>query len=373
MKISVLLPTRNGGSLLSDCITSVLDQKYSEIELVISDNCSDAETAATIQPFLGDPRVKYVRQEKLIPVSENWTRALEASSGDYFVMMGDDDCLLPNYFDRMAVLLKEFSYPDCIHYLGYLFVMNGVIEGGNGPRYDPSWGIWPPTQGLIPRTAREEFVRSFFDLRSHCQFNSQLVLVSRKFAETLTRGFYVEPYPDFYSMCALLLEAERFVFTPLKAVVVGVSPKSAGSYYFNRRKGFDEYLGNSSGEKAYSPMLNSILGWLAVLKSRYGDRIGELKIEPSSLARYLVLEQCQGLGFGEIGISTIAKTAKDLRMRDRVNFVLPRVVYHYLLRCRRWLTGGPSAASVAFRRCVPFMRGGIGEFARAVERGEVAR
>lgn len=371
MKFSVLLPTRNGGNLLNDCIGSVLDQSYQDIELIISDNCSEPDTVAVIRRFLDDPRVTYRRQGTPLSVSENWTKALEASSGDYFVMMGDDDCLLPHYFDTMNALLNEYRFPDCIHYLGYLFVMQGVIEGENYARYDPSWAISLPTQGLIPKPAREQLVRSFFDLRGQCQFNSQLVLVSRKFTETLSRGFYVAPYPDFYSMSVLLLEAERFVFMPCKPVVVGVSPKSAGYYYSNRRPGVNQYFGYESGHDGYSPMLDSVLDWLDVLSTRYGDRLGQARVESNHLARSLVAEQCRAFSFGEAKLSGVLRTAKNLRAQEYVTYLAPRLLYHLLKRCHRRLTGRGSAAASWFRRTVPFSGGGIGAFAQAVAKGEI--
>ena len=44
MKLSIVLPTRNGGELLEGCLRSILDQDYSDMELVVSDNASDDRT-----------------------------------------------------------------------------------------------------------------------------------------------------------------------------------------------------------------------------------------------------------------------------------------------------------------------------------------
>ena len=372
MKFSVLLPTRNGGDQLNDCIASVLNQSWANMELVISDNCSEPETVAVIRRFLGDPRVKYLRQDAPISVSENWSRALEAITGDYFVMMGDDDCLLPNYFDKMDELLKEFNFPDCLHYLGYLFVIPGAINGLSGARYDPGWAATLPASGLVPKRFRENLVRSFFEFRGSCQFNSQLVLVSRKFIGTLTRGFYVAPFPDFYSMSVLLLEAERFVFIPERFCVVGISPKSAGHYHYNREPGFETYLGYTNKENR-SAMLNGVLGWLEELAARYRDRLGKMDVPPSRLARRVLGEQWILFAVGEIGVSTIIRAARGLRGWEYVTYLAPRIGYLYLKRFQWGLAGGPpSAAAWEFRRTLPFRDGGIGAFAQAVARGEIA-
>jgi glycosyltransferase involved in cell wall biosynthesis len=373
MKFSVLLPTRNGGEQLNDCIASVLSQKWPNLELVISDNCSDPDTVAVIRRFLEDPRVRYLRQGVPISVTENWSRALEACTGDYFVMMGDDDCLLPNYFDKMDELLKEFDFPDCLHYLGYLFLMPGTAKGVQGGRYDPAWAATLPVSGVVPKQFRENLVRSFFEFRGLCQFNSQLVLVSRKFVGTLTRGFYVAPFPDFYSMSVLLLEAERFVFIPERFCVVGISPKSAGHYYYNREPGMEAYLGNTNNENR-SPLLNGVIGWLEVLADRYRDRLGKMNVLPRGLARRMLADQWPLFAAGEIGLSMVLVAARGLRKWEYLTHLAPRLGYLYLKRIQWKISGGtPSAAAWELRRTLPFKDGGISAFAQAVAKGEIAR
>ena len=105
MKFSVLLPTRDGGRYLSDCISSVLNQSYKNMELIVSDNANTDDTPKIIASFSGDHRLKAIRNEKLVSVIDNWNNALYASSGYYVVMMGDDDFLLPGYFKRLEEII----------------------------------------------------------------------------------------------------------------------------------------------------------------------------------------------------------------------------------------------------------------------------
>ncbi len=62
MKFSVLLPTRNGGPFLANCIRSILDQGYDDLELAISDNANTDKTPQIIRAFSGDPRVMILRE-----------------------------------------------------------------------------------------------------------------------------------------------------------------------------------------------------------------------------------------------------------------------------------------------------------------------
>src|SRR5688572_20083702 len=100
MKFSVLLPTRNGGPYLENCIHSILGQGYDDLELIISDNANTDKTPEIIAQYAADPRVKILRLEEPISVTDNWNNALFSASGDYIMMMGDDDLLLPGYFVR---------------------------------------------------------------------------------------------------------------------------------------------------------------------------------------------------------------------------------------------------------------------------------
>ncbi|HSD61239.1 MAG TPA: glycosyltransferase family A protein, partial [Burkholderiales bacterium] len=129
MRFSVLLPTRNGGEFLANCIRSVLEQDHGDFELVISDNANTDATPAIIRGFAGDPRMRVVRQAEPIPVSENWTAALNASGGDFVLMMGDDDYLLPGALTRLDATLLRHGQPECIVYNGYSYVAPNAIAG----------------------------------------------------------------------------------------------------------------------------------------------------------------------------------------------------------------------------------------------------
>ena len=57
MRFSILLPTRNGGDFLQNCIRSILEQDHDDFELVISDNANTDATPEIIRQFKDDLRV----------------------------------------------------------------------------------------------------------------------------------------------------------------------------------------------------------------------------------------------------------------------------------------------------------------------------
>lgn len=127
MKYSVLIPTRNRLEYLKYAIASVLEQKYDNFELVISDNASIDDIEGYVRS-LNEPRIKYSRSEKFLTVTESWNRSVDLSSGDYVIMLGDDDILLKGYFEIVDYLLENHQHPDLIYTNSYLFTYPGVLS-----------------------------------------------------------------------------------------------------------------------------------------------------------------------------------------------------------------------------------------------------
>ena len=231
MKFSVLLPTRNRLEYLKLAVESVLRQDIADWQLVISDNCSEEDIAGYVSS-LGDSRIVYRRTERVLPVTENWNRALAASEGRYIVMLGDDDALLGGYLRRMDELTREFDDPDVIYTKALLFTY---------PEVDPAHpagflmdhgcaeffaGASAPF-ALDPARALE-LVRDAMSFRLRYDFNAQFALISRRLIDSLLPygDFYQSAFPDYYSMNAAFLRARRIVIDPNPRVVIGVTPKS---------------------------------------------------------------------------------------------------------------------------------------------------
>ena len=104
-----------------------LSQDFDSFELVVSDNANEDATPAVLAA-ISDPRLKVVRQSKVLAVHENWNASLEAASGDYFIMLGDDDYLMPGALRRFEAILSSYNEPDCILFNGYSYVAPNSID-----------------------------------------------------------------------------------------------------------------------------------------------------------------------------------------------------------------------------------------------------
>lgn len=265
MKFSVLLPTRNRLSLLKHAIESVLKQNESDFEVIVSDNYSDEDIQSYIKT-LNDSRIKYFRTHSFVSVTENWNHALDRSSGDWIIMLGDDDCLMKGYFSTMRKLLENFSNPDFIYTHGFLFAYPKVLpqfpQGVARTASNSSFFVDNKEPGWLSHEEALRLVKDTFNFRCVFSFNMQFALFNRSFIEKLKKEdkFFHSPYPDYYAMTSAMLKGKQILFCPYPLVGVGISPKSFGYYYFNNIESAGvDFLNNSTEKEVANNIKKQIL------------------------------------------------------------------------------------------------------------------
>ena len=107
--VSVCIPTYRGASFLTESIQSVLDQTYTDFELLIIDDASPDATAGLVARFV-DQRLTYIRNESNIGAQDNWNRCLSIARGRYIKILPHDDLLHPTCLERQVAILE--SDPD---------------------------------------------------------------------------------------------------------------------------------------------------------------------------------------------------------------------------------------------------------------------
>jgi glycosyltransferase involved in cell wall biosynthesis len=107
--VSIGMPVYNGESCIGEAIASVLAQTYTDVEIVICDNCStDRTQEVCMQYTAGDGRIRYFRYPDHTDSPTNFFRALNRARGEFFMWACADDIRPPDSVDNlMAVLLKN--------------------------------------------------------------------------------------------------------------------------------------------------------------------------------------------------------------------------------------------------------------------------
>lgn len=126
---------------LSEAIESALNQDYKNIELIIVDDHSPYNLGRIVKPYLTDKRVRYYYNKNNLgkkSIVYNWNKCLELAKGDYFVLLCDDDVLLPNFVSTLLCLANK--YPECNVFHGRRAVYDestgNTIEEDSWPEYE---------------------------------------------------------------------------------------------------------------------------------------------------------------------------------------------------------------------------------------------
>lgn len=108
-KVSIIIPTYNHELYIADCLTSILNQSFTNWEAIIVDDGSTDSTAQIISEFVNiDSRFKYYFQENkgLYRLDELYNFALSKAKGDLVAILEGDD-YWPQ--DKLTIQTKEFK------------------------------------------------------------------------------------------------------------------------------------------------------------------------------------------------------------------------------------------------------------------------
>lgn len=252
MKFSFLIPSKNRLELLTQAVESILRQDYEDFEIIITDNASEQDYASYVKG-MGDDRIVYSKSSASVSVTQNWNNALNLSSGDYILMLGDDDALAPGFIREVLRLIEEMGSPDILFYAAYHYCYPDVIKTSpkgyladvrNSEFFE---GQVAPFR-LLPEQAHRA-AKAIFDMRYLFGFNSQHFMFRAGFLNDIVSSsigsIFQSPYPDTFAAAVSFLKAKTIVVIPYPVVMIGISPKSFGYYYFNnlRTEGSD-FLNN---------------------------------------------------------------------------------------------------------------------------------
>ncbi|RKZ46126.1 MAG: glycosyltransferase family 2 protein [Gammaproteobacteria bacterium] len=103
--VTIAIPTYNRSQLLKKSLQSVLTQTHADLEVLILDNASEADTQSVVQA-MADPRVRYVGSNENIGLFRNWNRAIKLNRSPYLAILPDDDELLPEFIQQSLAALE---------------------------------------------------------------------------------------------------------------------------------------------------------------------------------------------------------------------------------------------------------------------------
>ena len=110
------MPSYNTAQYIEKTIKSVLDQTYTNWELLIVDDCSTDNTDEVVKNYLTDKRINYLKNEQNSGAAVSRNRALREAKGQWIAFLDSDDLWMPEKLEKQICFMKEkgyfFSYTD---------------------------------------------------------------------------------------------------------------------------------------------------------------------------------------------------------------------------------------------------------------------
>jgi hypothetical protein len=107
VQLSICLPTRNRQTYCIETIKALAAHEDRDFEVIVADNSDDpAPLAEYLGQTLKDDRFRLIPPApSVLPMVDNWERAVEESKGRWITVIGDDDYVDP----RLAELTRRFE------------------------------------------------------------------------------------------------------------------------------------------------------------------------------------------------------------------------------------------------------------------------
>ena len=133
--VTIVVPAYNAEGFISDTINSVLNQTYSNIELIVVDDASSDKTLDVINSFV-DSRMVVIHNEVNCNVCISSNKAFLLAKGKYIVLSGHDDVSEPTRIAQQISFMEEhpsysatFSFASIIDDEGAFICDDEKIEG----------------------------------------------------------------------------------------------------------------------------------------------------------------------------------------------------------------------------------------------------
>ncbi|WP_221359276.1 bifunctional glycosyltransferase/CDP-glycerol:glycerophosphate glycerophosphotransferase [Streptomyces beigongshangae] len=116
-RFSVIVPAYQVQAYLHECMASVLEQSFTDFELIAVDDCSPDACGAIADEFAArDPRVRAVHLKENVGLGRARNAGMRYATGDYLVFLDGDDTLTPHALREIARRIGETDDPDVLVY-----------------------------------------------------------------------------------------------------------------------------------------------------------------------------------------------------------------------------------------------------------------
>ncbi|MDY0093817.1 MAG: glycosyltransferase family A protein [Candidatus Vecturithrix sp.] len=104
-KISIIIPTYNYGSYISQTLSRIIEQTHENVEIIVVDDGSTDNTRSIVES-IGDRRIRYIHQLNRGACAAR-NRGIEEANGDYLLFHDADDLIEPRHLEKYLMVAIE--------------------------------------------------------------------------------------------------------------------------------------------------------------------------------------------------------------------------------------------------------------------------
>jgi glycosyltransferase involved in cell wall biosynthesis len=110
-RVSVIIPTYNSEKYIEQCVKSVLEQTYTNYEVIVIDDGSQDHTQQILKPYF--PVIKYIYQDNQ-GAAKARNNGCEIAQGEFLAFLDADDFFLPQKLEKQVAVFDANSSIDLI-------------------------------------------------------------------------------------------------------------------------------------------------------------------------------------------------------------------------------------------------------------------
>ena len=114
MLVSIILPVYNAENYIDMAVQNVLNQTYTNWELILVDNCSTDSTVEKCKAWAEkDNRIITIFHAKNMGIGQSRTDGIDIAHGEYIGFIDADDYIHPQMFEIMVMVAKKKQRRNC--------------------------------------------------------------------------------------------------------------------------------------------------------------------------------------------------------------------------------------------------------------------
>jgi glycosyltransferase involved in cell wall biosynthesis len=227
-KLSICIPSRNRQDCFRQTILDLVANPRTDIEFVVTDNSDDPSIMDGFMAGLRDIRIRYLPSAvRPLSMADNWERTITATSGEWVIVIGDDDYVDPDIVDQ---IIEIESRDAAVEAIGWNRVPFQWVNARSDEKSIPFSLI-----NRIMRHSKEQLERRLFGWAAatympQCPYGIYHGAIPRRtldrIATTFSGRFFEHPTVDYDFMHKLVSSSSNFAYINRPMSILGVAPAS---------------------------------------------------------------------------------------------------------------------------------------------------